>query len=142
LSWAPHYEETFHESLRASFNGSKYNYDGFLEVYKLFSGIIDKNYGTGWQQWRDYYVSSPDPDLKSKGGYLISQGFNGGLLKNMEVPTHYPNTKFWVVEGFDGVRKVIEIRELSTSPTAYQLNKTGDFCVPAMKTGPLLHYYE
>ncbi|KAF1958475.1 hypothetical protein CC80DRAFT_469526 [Byssothecium circinans] len=127
--WTIGYEKTFHPTLRASFNGTRFNYDGFLNLYKSFSGIIGANY-IEWQQWRDFYVASPDSwDAKSRGGVVTTQGFNGGVLRSsnngQNVTNHSPNAGFFVVEEIEGRRWITEIREQSTLASAYQLPKDG-----------------
>jgi len=120
-----------HPTLRASFNGSKYDLDGFRETFIAFSGIIGANFGTetgtGWQMWRDYYISSPDSDPKSKGGILVATGYNGGVPKGQTVAFNAPNGAFWVVEDIGGKRWITEQREISTLPSAFQLPKAGSW---------------
>ncbi|KAJ4296179.1 hypothetical protein N0V90_006223 [Kalmusia sp. IMI 367209] len=93
--WVAGFEGAVHSSARCAFNNTRYNRDGFLQVYRGFSNAIGKNYGTGWQQWRDYYVASPDTwDPQGKGGVVTIMGFNGGVLRNQNVAANYPNAGF------------------------------------------------
>ena len=120
-----------HPTLRASFNGTKFDLAGFRNVFKTFSALIGQNYGTptgnGWQTWRDYYISSPDADPKSKGGLLVATGFNGGIPKGQTKAINAPNGAFWVVEDIDGERWITEQREMSTLASAVQLPKAGSW---------------
>ncbi|OAG09157.1 uncharacterized protein CC84DRAFT_1174507 [Paraphaeosphaeria sporulosa] len=91
-----------------------------------FSSAIGKNYGTGWQQWRDYYVASPDTwDPKGRGGVVTTQGFNGGVLRNQTVANNYPNAGYFVVKEIEGRRWIWELREHGTAPTAQTLPEMG-----------------
>ncbi|KAF1969173.1 hypothetical protein BU23DRAFT_539969 [Bimuria novae-zelandiae CBS 107.79] len=125
-NWVAGYKAAFHPDGRFSFNNTGYNYDGFQAVYTMFSKVIGQNYGTGWQQWRDYYVSSPDAwDPKSKGGQVTGMGYNGGVLRGQTVATNYPNAAYFVIKEIEGRRWIWELREQSTSPTAQWLPQYG-----------------
>ena len=122
--WLPGAQRAFHPNLRASFNGTRYNLDGFLEVYKVFSKTIGTNFEQ-WQQWRDFYVASPDSwDPKSRGGIVTTMGFNGGKTR-AGVTLYAPNAGYFVVEEIKGRRWITEIREQSTLASAFQLPKDG-----------------
>jgi hypothetical protein len=115
--WLPGFLNAFHPDVRASFNNTRYNRDGFAEVYKGFSAAIGAGYGTGWQQWREFYVSSPNTwDPKDKGGVVTGQGFNGGVLRGQTVAQNYPNAAYFVIEEIRGKRWIVEFREHGTSP--------------------------
>jgi hypothetical protein len=120
-----------HPTLRASFNGTKSGFDGFRKTFISLSRIIGANYGTetgtGWQVWRDYYISSPDADPKSKGGLLVATGYNGGVPKGAKDAINAPNGAFWVVEDIGGKRWITEQREIGTLPSASQLPKGGSW---------------
>lgn len=122
--WIGGFHEYFHPSAHVSFNGTRYNPDGFLQIWGAFSTIIGKNYEQ-WQNWRDYYVASPDSwNSTSIGGVVSAQGFNGGILKG-GVVSHAPNSAFMIVEEIEGRRWITEFREQSTLASAFQLPKDG-----------------
>lgn len=124
--WLPGYEKAFHPDGRFSFNNTRYNYDGFREVYKGFSKAIGAAYGTGWQQWRDFYIVSPDSwDPQGKGGVITVQGFNGGILRGQTTAINYPFGGFIVVKEIEGRRWITELREHGTNPSATTLPKEG-----------------
>ncbi|KAF2871026.1 hypothetical protein BDV95DRAFT_52716 [Massariosphaeria phaeospora] len=115
--WKKGYYETFHPSLRASFNNTRYDYTTFVKAYEGFSAAISQNYGTGWQQWRDFYVASPHAtNVTSRGGVVISMGVNGGILRGQTEANNYPNAGYWIVEEINDRRWVTVLTELSTSP--------------------------
>lgn len=120
-----------HSSLRASFNGTKFDRAGLRTAFKQFSALIGQNYGNeGWQQWRDGFVVSPDTDGVGRGGIVVGTGFNGGVQRNQTKAFNAPNAAFLVVEEIGGERVFTEYRELSTLPSAYQLPKGGNWtCV-------------
>ncbi|KAF2442623.1 hypothetical protein P171DRAFT_487843 [Karstenula rhodostoma CBS 690.94] len=124
--WIEGYTNAIHPDGRFGWNNTRYNYDGFLQIYKGFSSAIGKNYGTVWQQWRDYYVASPDTwDPKGRGGVVTTQGFNGGVLKNQTVANNYPNAGYFLVKEIEGRRWIWELREHGTAPTAQTLPEVG-----------------
>ncbi|PVI04346.1 hypothetical protein DM02DRAFT_651734 [Periconia macrospinosa] len=122
--WIAGYEDTFHPSARLSFNGTRFNRDGFLQLYKTFSSSIGQNFAQ-FQQFRDYYVASPDSwNATSIGGTVSAQGFNGGIFRN-GITLHAPNAAFITVEEREGRRWITELREQSTLMSASQLPKDG-----------------
>ncbi|CAI6305494.1 unnamed protein product [Periconia digitata] len=122
--WEPTFLEVVDPSARLSFNGTRYNQDGFLQLWKGFNATIGQNFEQ-WQQWRDYYVASPDSwDPKSIGGVVSAQGFNGGIMRGGAV-IHAPNAAFVIVEEREGRRVITEFREQSTLASAVQLPKEG-----------------
>ncbi|KAJ4345358.1 uncharacterized protein N0V89_011488 [Didymosphaeria variabile] len=124
--WVAGYTNAFHPDGRFGFNNTRYNYDGFLQTYKGFSSAIGKSYGTGWQQWRDYYVASPDTwDPQGRGGVVTTQGFHGGVLRNQTVANNYPNAGYFVVKEIEGRRWIWELREHGTAPSAQTLPEVG-----------------
>lgn len=126
--WLPGYKAAIHPNGRFSWNNTRYNYDGFLKIYKGFSSAIGLSYGTGWQQWRDYYVASPDTwDPKGRGGVVTTQGFTGGILRNHTKAINYPNAGYFVVKEIHGRRWIWELREHGTSPSVTTLPKEGQY---------------
>lgn len=126
LDWLPAFKTAIHPDGRFGWNNTRYNYDGLLQIYKMFSSVIGANYGTGWQQWRDYYVSSPDTwDPSGRGGVVTTQGFNGGVLRNHTVANNYPNAAYFVVKEIEGKRWIWELREHGTAPSAQTLPEVG-----------------
>jgi hypothetical protein len=123
--WLSGFQDTFHPTTRFSWNSTKFDYDRFLNLYYGFNATIAASYGTGWQMWRDFYVSSPDSfDPLSKGGIVTGQGFNGGILKGQTAAFNAPNAAFFVVEVIDGRRWVTEFREHGTLGSPAQLPRT------------------
>jgi hypothetical protein len=117
-----------HPTLRASFNGTKYDREGFRNLFLLFSNLIGKQYAPGdFHPWREYYVASPFPTEGSKGGLITATGYNGGLIKGKEEPFYSPNGAFWTVEDIGGRRWITEQREQSTLPTPNQLTPGGSW---------------
>jgi hypothetical protein len=120
-----------HPTVRASFNGTRFDQQGLRRLFIGLSGIIGTNYGNeGWQQWRDGYVASPNPvplnpEETDKGGMVVVTGWNGGIRKGEKEALNSPNGAFVVVSDIRGQRWFTEYREMSTLPTAAPLNTTG-----------------
>lgn len=123
--WVSGFQDTFHPDARFSWNSTKFDYDGFFNLYLGFNATIAASYGPGWQAWRDYYVSSPDSfDPLSKGGIVTGQGFNGGVLLGQTEAFNAPNAAYFVIEVIDGRRWVTEFREHGTLQSPAQLPRT------------------
>ncbi|KAH8927768.1 hypothetical protein BT69DRAFT_1347078 [Atractiella rhizophila] len=120
--WASAYDEVFSPSVLASFNGSRFDFNGFKTLY---TGV-NKTIGTNFQQFDHGFLSiyaAPNSN-GDKGGFAQVTGWEGGRTR-LGTDIWYTDGAFAVIEDIGGgKRQIVEFRESSNIPNTGALPPT------------------
>ncbi|KAF2192026.1 hypothetical protein K469DRAFT_346475 [Zopfia rhizophila CBS 207.26] len=114
-AWDQVFTRSFAPELKATFNGTQYNYDGWLRLYKNFNVTLGKNFAPfkhGFLNTLAVPNASGD-----KGGFVYLIGWQGGTHTVLKRDLYFTDAAFAVVkEVYGGERRIVEFRESSNIP--------------------------
>jgi hypothetical protein len=117
--WPTAFDTAFSTDVLASFNQSRFDFDGFKDQYKAFNqtiGLAFKTFDHGFLT----VVGVPNSN-GDKGGFVYVTGWEGGEVVTGQT-VWYEDATFAVVKDVgNGVRKIIEFRESSNIPNSAPL---------------------
>ena len=113
-AWDKVFAETFSREVRATFNSTLYNYDGWLEFYHNVNVTLGKSFAP----FKHGFISTlaiPNEN-GDKGGTFYAIGWEGGVHALLKRDLYYTDALFAVIREVNGERRVTEIRESSNIP--------------------------
>jgi hypothetical protein len=113
-AWDQVFASTFSPDVKATFNDTHYNYDGWLQLYHSFNVTLGKNFAPFNHGFLNT-LAVPN-DNGDKGGFVYMMGWEGGFHTLLKRDLYFTDALFAVVKDVNGERKVVEIRESSNIP--------------------------
>lgn len=124
-AWDTAYDAAFSRDVLASFNQTRFDFDGFKALYTSFNTTIGqtfKDFQHGFLKTLGVPSSSGD-----KGGFVYLSGWEGGLTA-LDTEAWFEDATFAVVEETaDGGRTITEFREASNIPNTAPLPPSQDW---------------
>lgn len=124
-AWDTAYDAAFSRDVLASFNQTRFDFDGFKALYTSFNTTIGqtfKDFQHGFLKTLGVPSSSGD-----KGGFVYLSGWEGGLTA-LDTEAWFEDATFAVVEETaDGGRTITEFREASNIPNTTPLPPSQDW---------------
>ncbi|KAF2647813.1 hypothetical protein K491DRAFT_723100 [Lophiostoma macrostomum CBS 122681] len=117
--WDLIFAATFSEALKATFNDTHYDYDGWLQLYHNFNVTIGQNFAP-FQHGVLNTVAVPNAN-GDQGGFVYVLGWEGGFQTQLKRDLYFTDALFAVVKDCDGRRKITEFRESSNIPNTAPL---------------------
>ena len=117
--WDLVFANAFSKDLKATFNDTHYNYDGWMSLYKSFNVTLGANFAP----FRHGFISSvavPN-DNGDKGGFAYILGWEGGNHTALKRDLYFTDASFAVIREVDGKRKIVEFRESANIPNTAPL---------------------
>jgi hypothetical protein len=113
-AWDQAFASTFSPDVKATFNDTHYNYDGWLELYHSFNVTLGKNFAPFVHGFLST-LAVPNAN-GDKGGFVYMMGWEGGFHTLLKRDLYFTDAVFAVVKEIDGERRVVEMRESSNIP--------------------------
>ncbi|KAL9080424.1 MAG: hypothetical protein Q9157_000809 [Trypethelium eluteriae] len=123
-AWDVAYDAVFSKTLLASFNQSRFDFDGFKTLYKSFNASI----GASFKEFDHGFLTTvgvPN-SCGDKGGFVYATGWEGGTTL-LGTDLWFTDAVFVVVEDLGGERQIAEFRESSNIPFSENLPATQDW---------------
>ncbi|KAF2800398.1 hypothetical protein K505DRAFT_228858 [Melanomma pulvis-pyrius CBS 109.77] len=113
-AWDKVFATTFSPDLKATFNDTHYNYDGWLQLYRNVNVTLGKNFAP----FKHGFINTlAIPNANGdKGGTVYMIGWEGGTHALLKRDLYFTDALFAVVKDVGGKRKVVEFRESSNIP--------------------------
>jgi hypothetical protein len=112
-AWDTAYDEVFSPDVRASFNGTKFDFQGFKSLYHVFNQSLALHFGKAFSHETVDVVAVPNQH--DKGGFVYITGREGGKTV-IGTDVWLSDAAFAEVIEIDGKRVIIEMRESSNLP--------------------------
>ncbi|KAF2871169.1 hypothetical protein BDV95DRAFT_494982 [Massariosphaeria phaeospora] len=118
-AWDEVYANAFSKDVIASFNDTRFNYDGWLELYHNFNVSLGRNF----EPFKHGFISTTAiPNMNGdKGGFGYLIGWEGGLHTALKRDLWFTDASFIVVKEVNGQRKIVEMRESANIPNSAPL---------------------
>jgi hypothetical protein len=123
-AWDHAFAETFSPDVKATFNDTHYNYDGWLKLYHSFNTTLGRNFAV-FNHGFINTLAVPNAN-GDKGGMVYSVGWEGGLTA-LKRDVYFTDAVFAVVKDVGGKRRIVEIRESSNIPNTAPLPETNEW---------------
>lgn len=113
-AWDTVFASTFSPSLKATFNNTHYDFDGWLQLYRNFNVTLGQNFAP----FRHGFINTlAVPNANGdKGGFVYMIGWEGGFHALLKRELYFTDAAFAVVEEHSGERRIVEFRESSNIP--------------------------
>jgi hypothetical protein len=114
-AWDKVFADTFSPDLKATFNDTHYNYEGWLKLYHNFNVTLGQSFGDAFKHGAINTLGVPDMN-GDKGGFAYMIGWEGGFHTLLKRDLYFTDATFAVVKEIGGKRKIVEFRESSNIP--------------------------
>jgi hypothetical protein len=118
-AWDTVFADTFSENLLASFNDTRYDYNGWLQAYHSFNVTLGQNFAP-FKHGVINTLAVPNAN-GDKGGMVYMIGWEGGTHAILKRDLYYTDAVFALVKEIGGKRKIVEFRESSNIPNTAPL---------------------
>lgn len=124
-AWDQVFASIFSPDVKATFNDTHYNYDGWLQLYHNFNVTLGKTFAP----FRHGFLSSlaVPSNNGDKGGFVYLMGWEGGFHALLKRDLYFTDAVFAVVKEINGERKVVEMRESSNIPNTAPLPEPNEW---------------
>lgn len=115
-NWSAAYDELFSPNILASFNSTKYDYEG----YRSYFGRVNATIAVSFKvfDWKILSAVAVPNSNDEKSGLVFLTGRQGGRTAR-DTDIQFSNGAFAVVEDIgNGTRKIVELREASNTPSS------------------------
>ncbi|KAF2746044.1 hypothetical protein M011DRAFT_478436 [Sporormia fimetaria CBS 119925] len=120
-AWDTVFARTFHPSLLATFNDTRYDYASWLQAYYSFNETLGRSFAPFRHGFLNV-LAVPNAN-GDKGGMVYMIGWEGGYQPVLKRDLYYTDAAFAVVKDFGGRvgRRIVEFRESSNIPNTAPL---------------------